>query len=98
MKKLISLGLVGVMALSMVPMAYATTDYENGTKVEYVADADANGDAFVDAIDVTIVAALINEFEEPETEYIMAAIDLCEDGWLDAIDLTVIINIANMAF
>ena len=67
---------------------------------EYViiVDADANGDAFVDAIDVTIVAALINEFEEPETEYIMAAIDLCEDGWLDAIDLTVIINIANMAF
>lgn len=67
---------------------------------EYViiVDGDANGDAFVDAIDVTIVAALINEFEEPETEYIMAAIDLCEDGWLDAIDLTVIINIANMAF
>ncbi len=67
---------------------------------EYVVivDADANGDAFVDAIDVTIVAALINEFLEPETEYIMAAIDLCEDGWLDAIDLTVIINIANMAF
>lgn len=67
---------------------------------EYViiVDADANGDAFVDAIDVTIVANLINEFEEPETEYIMAAIDLCEDGWLDAIDLTVIINIANMAF
>ena len=67
---------------------------------EYViiVDGDANGDAFVDAIDVTIVAALINEFEEPETEYIMAAIDLCEDGWLDAIDLTVVINIANMAF
>lgn len=67
---------------------------------EYViiVDGDSNGDAFVDAIDVTIVAALINEFEEPETEYIMAAIDLCEDGWLDAIDLTVVINIANMAF
>ena len=67
---------------------------------EYViiVDADANGDAFVDAIDVTIVASLINEFADPETEYIMAAIDLCEDGWLDAIDLTVIINIANMAF
>ncbi len=67
---------------------------------EYVVivDADANGDAFVDSIDVTIVATLINEFAEPETEYIMAATDLENDGWLDAIDLTIIINIANMAF
>ena len=60
MKKLISLGLVGVMALSMVPMAYATTDYENGTKVEYVADADANGDGISDAeyYEVTVPALM----------------------------------------
>ncbi len=63
-----------------------------------VVNGDANGDAFVDAIDVTIVANLINEFVEPETEYIMAAIDLENDGWLDAIDLTIVINMANMAF
>ena len=37
MKKLISLGLVGVMALSMIPTALATTDYTNGTRVEYTA-------------------------------------------------------------
>ena len=67
---------------------------------EYViiVDGDANGDSVVDAVDTTIVASLINEFEEPETEYIMAAIDLEADGWLDAIDLTIIINMANMAF
>ncbi len=63
-----------------------------------VINGDANGDAFVDALDVTIVTNLINEFEEPETEYIMAAIDLEADGWLDAIDLTIVINMANMAF
>ncbi len=67
---------------------------------EYVVivDGDANGDAFVDAIDVTIVVNLINEFGEPENEYIMEAIDLEADGWLDAIDLTIIINMANAAF
>ena len=63
-----------------------------------VVNGDANGDAFVDAIDVTIVANLINEFADPETEYIMAAIDLENDGWLDAIDLTIVINMANMAY
>lgn len=62
-----------------------------------VVNGDVNGDAFVDAIDVTVVAALINDFEEPETEYAMVAIDLENDGWLDAIDLTIIINMANMA-
>lgn len=67
---------------------------------EYViiVDGDANGDSVVDSIDVTIVAALINEFAEPETENIMAAIDLENDGWLDAIDLTIVINMANMSF
>ena len=42
MKKLISLGLVGVMALSMIPTALATTDYTNGTRVEYTANDEAN--------------------------------------------------------
>lgn len=41
MKKIISLALVGVMALSMVPTALATTDYTNGTKVEYVGQGSA---------------------------------------------------------
>ena len=36
MKKILSLGLVAVMALSMVPMAYAAdVDYTNGTQVTY---------------------------------------------------------------
>ena len=37
MKKIISLLLVAAMAVSVVPMALATTDYTNGTKVEYTA-------------------------------------------------------------
>ena len=41
MKKILSLGLVGVMALSMIPTAFATTDYTNGTKVQYVGTGDA---------------------------------------------------------
>lgn len=41
MKKIISLALVGVMALSMVPTALATTDYTNGTQVKYVGHSDA---------------------------------------------------------
>ena len=35
MKKIISLLLVGIMALSMIPTALATTDYSNGTEVKY---------------------------------------------------------------
>ncbi len=64
---------------------------------EYViiVDGDADGSGFVDAIDVAIVANLINYFEEPENDYIKTAIDLEADGWLDAIDLTIIINMAN---
>ena len=42
MKKILSLGLVAAMAMSAMPMAYATTAHTNGTQVEYVADADAN--------------------------------------------------------
>lgn len=41
MKKIISLGLVGIMALSMIPTAFATTDYTNGTQVKYVGAGDA---------------------------------------------------------
>lgn len=53
MKKLISLGLVGVMALSMIPTTMAivlqpeetpTTNYTNGTQVQYNAEADNDGD------------------------------------------------------
>ena len=39
MKKIISSALVGVMALSMIPTALATTDYSNGTQVIYNATA-----------------------------------------------------------
>jgi len=37
MKKIISLLLVAAMAVSVVPMALATTNYTNGTQVEYTA-------------------------------------------------------------
>ena len=37
MKKVISLLLVGAMAISAVPMTLATTNYTNGTQVEYTA-------------------------------------------------------------
>ena len=42
MKKILSLCLVGVMALSMIPTALATTDYTNGTRVEYTANDETN--------------------------------------------------------
>ena len=60
MKKLISLGLVGVMALSMIPMAFATTDYTNGTQVSYNAE-DPDGDGNLDNVEtwtVTVPALL----------------------------------------
>lgn len=40
MKKILSLFLVGVMIISMIPSAYATTNYTNGTQVIYNADVD----------------------------------------------------------
>ena len=61
MKKLISLGLVGVMALSMVPMAFAAdVDYKEGTDVVYTADADIDGDGISDAeyYEVTVPALM----------------------------------------
>ena len=45
MKKILSLLLVGIMVVSMVPTAFATTDYSNGTQVEYdAAEDDTIGD------------------------------------------------------
>ena len=43
MKKIVSLGLAGLMLVSACPMVYAAdVDYSQGTAVEYVADSDAN--------------------------------------------------------
>ena len=45
MKKVLSLLLVGIMVVSMVPTAFATTNYTNGTDVEYdAANDDTIGD------------------------------------------------------
>ena len=45
MKKILSLLLVGIMVVSMVPTAFATTNYTNGTDVEYdAANDDTIGD------------------------------------------------------
>ena len=45
MKKILSFLLVGIMIVSMVPSAFATTNYTNGTDVEYnAADDDTIGD------------------------------------------------------
>ena len=45
MKKILSLLLVGIMVVSMVPATLATTNYTNGTDVEYnAADDDTIGD------------------------------------------------------
>lgn len=61
MKKILSLLLVGVMVFSMIPAAYATTDYTNGTQVSYNAEADNDGDGNPDhaeAYTVTVPALL----------------------------------------
>ena len=42
MKRILTLGLAAAIALSAIPMAYATTTHTNGTQVEYVANADMN--------------------------------------------------------
>lgn len=60
MKKILSLLLVGVMAFSMIPAAYATTAHTNGTQVSYNAedpDGDGNKDN-VEAWTVTVPAKL----------------------------------------
>lgn len=61
MKKVLSLLLVGIMVVSMVPTAFATTDYSNGTQVSYNAEADNDGDGQPDhaeAYTVTVPAQL----------------------------------------
>ena len=42
MKKILSLTLAVMLLVSMIPTAFATTNYTNGTQVEYIADADTN--------------------------------------------------------
>ena len=61
MKKIVSLGLAGLMLLSACPMVYAAdVDYQQGTAVSYTADADNNGDGISDAeyYEVTVPASL----------------------------------------
>lgn len=61
MKKILSLLLVGVMVFSMIPAAYATTDYTNGTQVSFNAEADNDGDGQPDSVEsytVTVPAKL----------------------------------------
>lgn len=61
MKKVLSLLLVGIMVISMVPTACATTNYTNGTQVQYNAEADNDNDGQPDhaeAWTVTVPALL----------------------------------------
>ena len=61
MKKILSLLLVGIMVVSMVPTAFATTNYTNGTQVTYDATADNDGDGNPDSAEawtVTVPALL----------------------------------------
>lgn len=62
MKKLLSLGLVAAMAVSAMPMAYATTDVSNGTEVEYIGskttiDGEGN-EVYAEAYTVTVPAKM----------------------------------------
>ena len=62
MKKLLSLGLVAAMAVSAMPMAYATTDVSNGTEVEYLGskttiDGEGN-EVYAEAYTVTVPAKM----------------------------------------
>ena len=61
MKKILSLLLVGIMVVSMIPTALATTNYTNGTQVQYNAEADNDNDGQPDhseAWTVTVPALL----------------------------------------
>lgn len=61
MKKILSLLLVGIMVISMIPTAWATTNYTNGTQVQYNAEADNDNDGQPDhseAWTVTVPALL----------------------------------------
>lgn len=62
MKKLLSLGLAAAMAMSAMPMAYATTDVSNGTEVEYLGskttiDGDGN-EVYAESYTVTVPAKM----------------------------------------
>lgn len=62
MKKLLSLGLVAAMAVSAMPMAYATHDVSNGTEVEYLGskttlDAEGN-EVYAESYTVTVPAKM----------------------------------------
>lgn len=56
---------------------------------------DTDGSGYCDAFDVAVTSEMINNFEEPESKAIKAAMDVYADGWLDAIDLSFVIGIAN---
>lgn len=61
MKKILSLLLVGIMVVSMIPTAFATTNYTNGTQVSFNAEADNDGDGQPDSVEsytVTVPAKL----------------------------------------
>ena len=58
MKRILSLILSAALTVSMIPAAYATHDYEQGTKVEYVANSDANKEYTI------TVPALLNPGQE----------------------------------
>ena len=62
MKKLLSLGLAAAMAVSAMPMAYATTAHTNGTEVEYLGskttiDGEGN-EVYTEAYTVTVPALM----------------------------------------
>lgn len=62
MKKLLSLGLVAAMAMSAMPMAYATTAHTNGTEVEYLGskttlDGEGN-EVYAESYTVTVPAKM----------------------------------------
>lgn len=62
MKKILSLALAGVMMFASLPVAYATTDVENGTQVSYVGSQtsvdDEGNESYTEAYTVTVPAKM----------------------------------------
>lgn len=62
MKKVLSLVLAGIMAVSMLPAAYATRDVAEGTDVEYVGSKttidDEGNEVYAEAYTVTVPAKM----------------------------------------